>query len=328
LANRTFANIDKGHLSNFFQADSSAVTPIAANAICHDPSDDWVTIGGLNGQLFSGRNPELRSSGGLVYGDEVGPGIFINDLEADGNGVRVAVVLEDDGVYRSAALGDGLWVKQTIPGAPALNFTHVGHDRNANGSGGLWMIGADTGEVYSSPDGITWTLQAAGLSATIVDIKHSRDPSAPMWLACTQTSIARSSDGLNWGSPVDLTTQITSPMNRVEYSPQLVAGRGTWLSFAGFILRSEDNGLTWSEADLLPDTVGPGKNIASDRAMGWICATNQNENFYSSKDNGLSWQKEYRGIVTLSQSVLMVFGSGRFFVVRLNGQVDYSLKIR
>jgi len=210
LANRTRANRSL-HLSNFQIPEGTGLTATGtmlsgSGAYCYDESTFTFSLFSGNGQ--GGVSQDFAGgigTHGLVWDDEVGPnpggGLPNNThgLAADGNGVRVALTGEADGVRRSAVMGDGTWPLQTIPGAPGLNFRSIDHDRNADGGGGLFAAMTDLGVIYTSPDGITWTLRASGLAAAAAfGIRHNRDPLNPLWIAYSQTEVSRSADGITW----------------------------------------------------------------------------------------------------------------------------------
>jgi hypothetical protein len=107
-------------------------------------------------------------------------------------------------------------------------------------NGVKYMVGTNTGNIYTSPDGSTWTLISTPMTI-INNILYS----GSQWIATGSPSIRYSVDGITWSSSTGTmpTTGLTLACNR-----NMVVAGGSGGSNTNRLCYSTDNGLTWTSA--------------------------------------------------------------------------------
>ena len=117
------------------------------------------------------------------------------------------------------------------------------------------VVGA-SGNVYTSPDGITWTARAMPSSA-VWRVAFGNG----IFIACVQgaTTTAKSTDGITWSSGGSL------PAAASSYAVPIYAG-GAWIvDTSGGAIGTSSNGTSWASGSL-PTGRGAGRSIGSGTA--------------------------------------------------------------
>jgi hypothetical protein len=197
----------------------------------------------------------LRSTDGQAWSQRSAPNGAVNlyDVACSGsrwlavgaNGAAGAIIVsDDDGMTWSTVVNN--------PGTyPNLCVYY----------GDVWMVGGNQGQLLTSPDGLTFTNRAFGVTSSVNDIAYFNGT----WCAVSSTDVRRSTDsGVSWAAAtVSLTTQILRC---------LAVSDGRWVAGGdGAKLFMSDDTTTWTP----PAFTGAGNvpindiNTSSGAQVGW-----------------------------------------------------------
>ena len=257
---------------------------------------------------------------------------------------------KNEGVSSST---DGInWVKHTVQYTGADTFPFKLRDGGfAVFNDKLWLIGGFKGtkytavsSVWSSDDGITWTLETSELHAdfkarynhnvTVFDGKlwviggYDPDPAVDARL----DEVWSSSDGVNWE---EVTTEEPKFSGRSSFSlvvfdnrMWVIAGTSDSNSYEGDIWSSDNNGINWTkETDLAPFGERFGMTVTQFDNKLWLIGGNAfgsaNKNDVWSSSNGTSWTREtesadfharkYHSTVIFNSTLWLLGGSDIYF---------------
>ena len=177
-----------------------------------------------------------------------------------------------------------------------------------NGSN-LYVAVGNTGTMYTSPDGITWTSRTSGFGAQhIYDVAYGNG----LWVAVGSNGVlTTSTDGVTWTArTANMSTNI---IYAVTYANSLwvAVGQGGGATNTGGIIYSSD-GLTWTRKSQTP-TVGTAYYCVVWNGTNWIVGTNLSTNnyLYASTPSG-SWTAGNAGGVT---NISLIYWDGTRHIV-------------
>jgi len=154
--------------------------------------------------MGAGQNAALAQTPNITIRAGLPTGIQINQV-IWGNGFYLLTSMFPTVFYRST---DGInWSRETGPGVDSItgsdDYQHVFIAFNA----GVFVLGADSGRLFSSTDGLNWTPHATGTTANFQAVEYIDSQFCAVGDSAT---LLTSPDGLTWtrrsigiGSPVD-----------------------------------------------------------------------------------------------------------------------------
>ena len=150
----------------------------------------WVAVGDL-GQI-------AYSLDGLTWVLAISPYTeTLRDIAYDSQNDRWVIVGEDStGVLGQIAYSDdGITWVNTGFNTPSGVLRGVSHNQQ-EGANGLWGAVGDSSEIYTSPDGIAWTIRVHPLAnITMEEVIFGKE----LWIAVgDKTTILTSPDGITW----------------------------------------------------------------------------------------------------------------------------------
>ena len=237
------------------------------------------------------------------------------DIASDGAGTRIAVA--DDGTNSdliARSVNYAAWAAQA-PATAGRDWSAVDHDGS-----GLWAIGADNGQIDTSPTGATgtWTARASGLVTQIRPrcFRHSRDSANPYWIAMTATTRARSADGITWNAGAH-----GLPATPHELCYDALRQRWYVILGNGAVYYSANNGAGWGLLATLTAPAGaPRYWIACDGQGGLVAGCSEytattSYRLWASTDSGVTWaQVDLPGADGLDVAAGLAYGE-RFVAV-------------
>ncbi len=142
------------------------------------------------------------------------------------------LVLDGEGLLVSR---DGqAWERTLVPTLSA--------DAVVTWNGSLYIIGASSGRIFTSPDGVTWTTRQSGMSDNIRDILFASGRVVAMGQAGAVTT---STDGITWSGR----TLVARQLQDLEWTGQ------RFVVSASDVTLSSPDGLTWQTSAALPSPV-------------------------------------------------------------------------
>jgi Secretion system C-terminal sorting domain len=153
---------------------------------------------GAGADTARGQTPEITVRTGLPTGIQINQVIY-------GNGFYLLTSMFPTVFYRST---DGInWSRETGPSVDSItgtdDYQHVFIAFNA----GMFVLGADSGRLFSSTDGVNWTQHASGTMANFQNVEYIDSQFCAVGDSAT---LLTSPDGLTWtkrsigiGSPAD-----------------------------------------------------------------------------------------------------------------------------
>jgi photosystem II stability/assembly factor-like uncharacterized protein len=179
------------------------------------------------------------------------------------------------------------------------------------------LAGGQTGLFLSSDGGLTWNRQSLG--GNNLDYVSGLAAIGSDVLMCTGGILYRSTDGgANWVQVPGIPDMCNGPISVVT-----LAGGGSAI-FAGSnpntrIMRSTDNGSTWSMNTILDYTPPIGFAASGSALLAWT----NGAGVYKSTDNGNSWTSSNEGLTDLNVADIKTCGS-RVFASTQSGGVFVS----
>lgn len=182
------------------------------------------------------------SADGITWTNSVDTGLDTNrslDYKlVTGESILVVAVGVGGATQRSVTGDSGSWIAGSVGAATAMHC--VRHNQRA-ASAGLWVAVGDGGEIYTSPDAITWTARTSGtavaLRAVVYDAQHS------FWVATGAAVSIRSADGITWVASTDSVTEITALAS--DGKGTVVGVGSSETSNIEEVVASYDGGDTW-----------------------------------------------------------------------------------
>lgn len=246
----------------------------------YDESTRTLIVSGDSGNVDTRRSLD----GGLSW---VAPGtppaaVQINDLASDGAGTWVACRDDLADVFESSDDGD-TWTARVMSGAGTAARV-VWEPTSA-----LFVALAGP-EIWTSPDGITWTLRHTQGGVVYNRIAVGGGRAVATWLAGTDGH-SHSADMITW------TDVAASPAGDSYADVAYSAGADLWMIVGNdasetspLVLTSSDGGITFTQGPTggLPDPAFFGR-VASDDGEMWVVHEATDGNVYASSDRGLTW---------------------------------------
>jgi hypothetical protein len=141
----------------------------------------------------------------------------------------------------------------------------------------MYVAVGDTGQIYSSPDGVTWTSRTSQFGTSyIFDVAHANGVFVAVGAA---GKISTSSDGITWTART--ANMSTNEIRAVTYGNSLwvAVGAGGGTTNTGGITYSSDNGVTWTRKSQ-SITVGAGYNTVHWNGTNWLVGSGVSTNNY------------------------------------------------
>ncbi len=256
---------------------------------------------GLNGNAYSGSTFVSVGDKGTIYSstDVVDGATWTSRTQASSRNYEVVA---HDGTQFVAA-GYPNRVATSVDGktwnhTTGTGLTDTSYDMVYANS--MFVIAANGGRIFTSTNGINWTLRASGTTSLLEDITYDNS----MFVAVGMNgTIVTSSDGINWTVQ---TSGVSAHLEGVSYGNSAFVAVG----YSGVVLTSP-NGVTWTEQvsgiaiNLYDVTYGNGLFVASA----------SNRRMFTSPD-GVTWtQRSLPGSVGMVTAIEPVLFSGSTFLV-------------
>jgi hypothetical protein len=193
----------------------------------------------------------------------------------------------------------------TFGSAYVVNASFSATVRAMDFGAGVFVVVGDSGNIWSSTDGITWTQRTSGHTNAIQRVSFANG----VFLAAGPSNIMRSTDGITW------TNLATGPGTQC-YSVRFV-GSDTWLVgyASSTYLRSTNNGGSFSSATMVAGYTAVGS--FAENGSGFVLAGVNGGALVFSTNRGSSWTN-LGALTGMSGITTVVFYGGRF-IIRSDG---------
>ena len=308
-SNGVYRSTDYGET---WQSISEGLDDIGISAMIVDDQDRLVVCTFSNDEVF------ISSTAGTSWERaQTGPtGGSVTSFSEDDNGIIYAIVLWED-IFESSD-GGATW--ELVCNDPfgdylkSLAFNSEGHMIAATSNSGI-MVSRDHGLTWSFANAGIWWWHMRALVPGLAD---------QQLYALTYHGILYRSDndGSEWN-------QISTVFSRKAYRLAVTADGYVFAHTDAGILRSSDNGETWSTAHSGIEPGGVSCFLAHSRGfmLASVYYNEESNNIYRSSDYGASWEKVGAGLtnlatISLTESItgnIYAGTRGGVFVSRDNG---------
>ena len=279
-------------LTTVAHADGTSWSPVAAAA-----QNSWTSVAYGDGVWIAVAEEPLSATSDLVMRSEDG-GASWDPIE---------VVPSDDNSWSSVAFGDGVWVivsattgevARSQDGGITWQIITTGAKkfwRSVAFGDGVWIVlsgkrtDAQPQVLRSVDDAENWTTLAASATKDWNAVAHGDG----VWIAASvdngTSSLMRSVDGGQTWQDVIVVGGVPSPADR-WYA--VAHGDGVWLAAGmdGALIRSVDEGVTWSTVDAGVPATNFWRSVAYGDGV-WVAVSSTGvDRTIRSSDGGRSWQ--------------------------------------
>jgi len=188
------------------------------------------------------------------------------------NGSRVVLVGNNGFIQYSDNEGD-TWITRSSGSIHYYDVTY---------GGGLFVAVGKSGLIKTSPDGHTWTTRSSGVTGYLKGVAHNGTNFVAVG---TSDTILYSANGITWTAGTSGSGASLDGICTTENGTFIVAGSSGW------ILRSTNNGVSWSKQR--KTNGGVYYNLYAAAYGNGICIVGgQNGRFFRSTNDGATWSEK------------------------------------
>ena len=216
------------------------------------------------------------------------------------------------------------WV---APSSSGLNFTNriapvlkdfysIWYDESS-----LYVAVGQTGSLFTSPDGITWTSRTSGFGSNLI---RSVAFGNGLWVAVGDNgTLTTSPDGITWTARTANMSTNSIRMVRYANSIWVAVGTGGGATNTGGIIYSTD-GITWTRKSQTP-TIGTTYLSVVYNGTNWIVgATPSTNNYLYASDPSSTWTE---GATGSSELIYRIFWDGTRHITNEGSKMRFSTSV-
>lgn len=287
--------------AGFTEGDPSTATPpTALSAAFFNAVQEEIAgvVEGAGVEIAKGNNGQLLAAvRALIVGTiaaanwvlrTAAGGISANLEGVASDGASALVVVGASGTIQSSGDGGATWTARTAAGSYSNSFKEVVY------GAGLYVATGDSGEIQTSPDGVTWTKRTGGGTGAF-GLAYGAGLFVSTW---SSGVIYTSPDGITWTAR----TGVSSTAAGAGY------GDGLYLTVGGTgQIQTSPDGITWTARTAAGGYVDTFWSHAYGHNLHVIVG---NAGEIQTSPDGITWTRQTSGISTNLRSV--VFSGGIF----------------